>query len=100
MCEVTTLLERELNNTGLIYIYKDEADGKWYVYERSAFYLGQLLDDLPMERYVVEGALWFVRGKVDMERIPPEAVISRSNKECVLTYTPHNGFQEWLATLE
>ena len=29
MCEVVTLLERELDNTGLIYIYR-ENDGKWY----------------------------------------------------------------------
>jgi len=32
MCEVVTLLERELDNTGLIFIYRED-DGKWYAYE-------------------------------------------------------------------
>ena len=43
MREIIMMLERELSNDGLIYIYR-ESDGKWYAYEQSAFYLCALLD--------------------------------------------------------
>ena len=38
MCEVVKVLERELDNSGLIYIYQEGDEGKWYVYERSAYF--------------------------------------------------------------
>ena len=37
MCEVVKVLERELENSGLIYVYQEGGEGKWYVYERSAY---------------------------------------------------------------
>ena len=37
-----TILERELSNSDLIYIYWEQ-DGKWYAYEQSAFYLSQMM---------------------------------------------------------
>ena len=42
MREIIMMLERELSNDGLIYIYR-ESDGKWYAYEQSAFYLSQMM---------------------------------------------------------
>ncbi len=99
MCEVVTILERELNNTGLIYIYR-EGDGKWYAYEQSAFYLSQMLLGLVTERYVMDNALWLARAEVDIDRIPRENIISYSKTEYVLHYTPHNGFHEWLSEIK
>lgn len=99
MCEVVTILERELNNTGLIYIYR-EGDGRWYAYEQSAFYLNQMMPVLSIDRYVMENTLWLARAEVDVDRIPREYVISYSKTECVLHYAPHNGFHEWLSELE
>ena len=32
MCEVVKVLERELENSGLIYVYQEGGEGKWYVY--------------------------------------------------------------------
>lgn len=98
MCEVVTILERELSNTGLIYIYR-EGDGKWYAYEQSAFYLSQMLSGLSLGRYVMDNTLWLARVEVDVNRIPRENVISYSSKEYVLRYTPHNGFHEWLSEI-
>lgn len=99
MCEVVTILERELNNTGLIYIYR-EGDGKWYAYEQSAFYLDQMMPVLSIDRYVMENTLWLARAEVDVDQIPREYVISYSKTECILHYAPHNGFHEWLSELE
>lgn len=98
MCEVVTILERELNNTGLIYIYQED-DGKWYAYEQSAFYLNQMMPGLTLGRYVMENTLWLAKAEVDINRIPTEFVISYSHKEYVLHYTPHNGFHEWLSEI-
>ena len=99
MCEVVTMLERELSNDGLIYIYREE-DGKWYAYERSAFYLSRMIPELSLGRYVMEDALWLARAEVDVNRIPQEKVISHSQSEYVLHYTPYDGFHEWLAEIK
>ena len=32
MCEVVKVLERELENSGLIYVYQEGGEGKWYVH--------------------------------------------------------------------
>lgn len=45
MREIIMMLERELSNDGLIYIYR-ESDGKWYAYEQSAFYLSRMMLEL------------------------------------------------------
>ena len=42
MCEVVKVLERELENSGLIYVYQEGGEGKWYVYERSAYFLSRM----------------------------------------------------------
>lgn len=99
MCEVVTILERELNNTGLIYIYR-EGDGKWYAYEQSAFHLSRMMPGLTVGRYVMDNALWLARAEVDINRLPAEFIISYSRKEYVLHYTPHNGFHEWLSEIK
>ena len=36
MREIIMMLERELSNDGLIYIYR-ESDGKWYAYEPVSY---------------------------------------------------------------
>ena len=43
MCEVVKVLERELENSGLIYVYQEGGEGKWYVYERSAYFLSRMM---------------------------------------------------------
>ena len=63
MREIIMMLERELSNDGLIYIYR-ESDGKWYAYEQSAFYLSRMMLELSLDRYVMENALWMKRNRV------------------------------------
>ena len=46
MCEVVKVLERELENSGLIYVYQEGGEGKWYVYERSAYFLSRYWNDM------------------------------------------------------
>lgn len=99
MCEIVTILERELNNTGLIYIYQ-EGDGKWYTYEQSAFYLSQMIPGLSLGRHVIDDALWLAKAEVDVNQIPRENIICYSKTEYVLHYIPHNGFHEWLAEIK
>ena len=95
MCAVMTILERELNNTGLIFIYQEE-DGKWYAYEQSAFYLNQMMPGLSLGRYIMDDTLWLAKAEVDVNQLPWENIISYSSTEYVLYFTPHNGFHEWL----
>ena len=59
MREIIMMLERELSNDGLIYIYR-ESDGKWYAYEQSAFYLSQMMLGVSLGRYVMEDTLWWM----------------------------------------
>ena len=60
MREIIMMLERELSNDGLIYIYR-ESDGKWYAYEQSAFYLSRMMLELSF-RPLCDGKC-FVAGK-------------------------------------
>ena len=99
MREIIMMLERELSNDGLIYIYR-ESDGKWYAYEQSAFYLSQMMLGVSLGRYVMEDTLWLAKAEVDVSRISHENIISYSKTEYVLHYTPHNGFHEWLAEIK
>ena len=73
MREIIMMLERELSNDGLIYIYR-ESDGKWYAYEQSAFYLSRMMLELSLDRYVMENALWLARalGKTPRHGFPYE----------------------------
>ena len=48
MCEVVKVLERELDNSGLIYIYQEGDEGKWYVYERSAYFLSRIMTGISL----------------------------------------------------
>ena len=59
MREIIMMLERELSNDGLIYIYR-ESDGKWYAYEQSAFYLSQMMLRVSLGCYVMEDTLWWM----------------------------------------
>ncbi len=54
MCEVVKVLERELENSGLIYVYQEGGEGKWYVYERSAYFLSRMMKELYWKRYVMD----------------------------------------------
>ena len=74
MREIIMMLERELSNDGLIYIYR-ASDGKWYAYEQSAFYLSRMMLELSLDRYVREKALWLARAEIDVNRIPWDKVI-------------------------
>lgn len=98
MREIIMMLERELSNDGLIYIYR-ESDGKWYAYEQSAFYLSRMMLELSLDRYVMENALWLARAEIDVNRIPWDKVISHSQSEYVY-YTPYDGFHEWLVEIK
>ncbi len=99
MCAVVTILERELNNSGLIFIYQEE-DGKWYAYEQSAFYLNQMMPGLSLGRYIMDDTLWLAKTEVDINQLPWENIISYSKTEYVLYFTPHKGFHEWLAKIK
>lgn len=100
MCEVVKVLERELENSGLIYVYQEGGEGKWCVYERSAYFLSRMMEGVVLERYVMDNTLWLVRAEVDVDCIPHDTILSYSNKEYVLKYAPQNGFQEWLSEIE
>lgn len=63
-----TILERELSNSDLIYIYWEQ-DGKWYAYEQSAFYLSQMMLRVSLGCYVMEDTLWLAKAEVDVSRI-------------------------------
>lgn len=63
-----TILERELSNSDLIYIYWEQ-DGKWYAYEQSAFYLSQMMLGVSLGRYVMEDTLWLAKAEVDVSQI-------------------------------
>lgn len=78
------MLERELSNDGLIYIYR-ESDGKWYAYEQSAFYLSRMMLELSLDRYVMENALWLARAEIDVNRIPWDKVIVIANPNMYCT---------------
>ena len=67
-----TILERELSNSDLIYIYWEQ-DGKWYAYEQSAFYLSQMMLGVSLGRYVMEDTLWLAKAEVDVSRISATA---------------------------
>ena len=78
-----TILERELSNSDLIYIYWEQ-DGKWYAYEQSAFYLSQMMLGVSLGRYVMEDTLWLAKAEVDVSRISHENIISyRQNGICI-----------------
>ena len=79
MREIIMMLERELSNDGLIYIYR-ESDGKWYAYEQSAFYLSRMMLELSLDRYVMENALWLARAEIDVKL----SVIANPNMYCTI----------------
>src|SRR5699024_12721431 len=60
-----SILERELSNSDLIYIYWEQ-DGKWYAYEQSAFYLSQMMLRVSLGCYVMEDTLWLAKAEVDV----------------------------------
>lgn len=99
MCEVVKVLERELENSGLIYVYQEGGEGKWYVYERSAYFLSRMMEGVVLERYVMDNTLWLVRAEVDVDCIPHDTILSYSNKEYVLKYTPVEQVEQYLAHL-
>ena len=79
MCEVVKVLERALENSGLIYVYQEGGEGKWYVYERSAYFLSRMMEGVVLERYVMDNTLWLVRAEVDVDCIPHDTILSYSN---------------------
>ena len=93
MCEVVKVLERELENSGLIYVYQEGGEGKWYVYERSAYFLSRMMEGVVLERYVMDNTLWLVRAEVDVDCIPHDTILSYSNKEFVLSIHLKTGFR-------
>lgn len=101
MCDMLKILERELANTGLIYVYRNDESGKWYTYEQSAFLLNKMVGEgLCMERFVLENTLWFARAEVKVEQLPGEAVISVSRDEYVLHFVAREQFYQWLEKME
>lgn len=97
MCKIMNILEREADNSGVIYIYRDGEDGHWYAYEQSAFLLSRLMDrHCPLERFVIEDTLWLARMEVNPRLLPSESFVSVSADECVMHYTPLSGLYGWL----
>ena len=81
-----TILERELSNSDLIYIYWEQ-DGKWYAYEQSAFYLSQMMLGVSLGRYVMEDTLWLAKAEVDVSRISHEKYYQlQQNGICITLY--------------
>ena len=90
MCEVVKVLERELENLRFDICLSGRREGKWYVYERSAYFLSRMMEGVVLERYVMDNTLWLVRAEVDVDCIPHDTILSYSNKEYVLKYAPQN----------
>lgn len=100
MLDMIQILERELENTGLVFIYQEATTNKWYAYEQSAFFLNQMIkDNLVLERFVMEEALWLARVEVDIKHLPTEYIVSYSKNEYVLRYVPEKRFHEWLSDI-
>lgn len=95
MVDIIKILNREQEDTNVIHLY--EEDGEWYAYERSAFYLSQMINGkMVLERHLVgKDALWLVRGKVDFDHLPHEYLISCADTECTIHYIPDLGFNDW-----
>lgn len=99
MISIIKILERELDDTDLAYIYKEE-DGRWYAYERSAFLLNRLMNGcLIAERLVVEGTLWLARVEVYPDQLPVDNIVSVSEQEYVVRHAYIHQFHEWLGDM-
>lgn len=79
-----TILEREMDNSGKIYLYREQ--DKWVVYDRSAFYLSRMIQGLLIFKHVVEGVFWLPKAEVDILTLPEARVLSRTARECILEY--------------
>lgn len=98
MCAIVEIMERELENTGLVYIYRE--NDNWYAYEQSAFYLSQMIKgQINLDRFIMDDTLWLARAEVDFDMIPREYIISYSANEYVLRYVPNNRFHDWLTDI-
>lgn len=86
MCEMVTIMEREAQNTGLVYIYREE--GNWYAYEQSAFFLCQMMDNLATFGKLINNVVWLTCAEVKIESIPLEHLVSYCDDEYVLYYVP------------
>ena len=86
--------------SSLLEIMDKKSCGKLYDYEQSAFYLSRMMLELSLDRYVMENALWLARAEIDVNRISWDKVISHSQSEYVLHYTPYDGFHEWLVEIK
>lgn len=100
MVDIIKILKREQEEDNLIYVY--EENGCWYAYEKSAYYLSQMLKGkLSLERFTIENdILWLVRAKVSFEFLPHEHFTSCGDYECVINYIPHYGMQDWLTQVQ
>lgn len=86
MCEMVTIMEREAQNTGLVYIYREK--DSWYAYEQSVFYLCQMMGELVIFDKLINNAVWLTCAEVKMESIPLEHLVSYCDDEYVLYYVP------------
>ena len=100
MCEGRKSIWKESWKNSGLNVYQEGGEGKWYVYERSAYFLSRMMEGVVLERYVMDNTLWLVRAEVDVDCIPHDTILSYSNKEYVPKYAPQNGFQEWLSEIE
>lgn len=97
MTDIIKILQREQEESNRIYLY--EENGCWYAYERSAFYLSQMLKGIALERFIVQkDTIWLVRAQIDFNHLPHEQLTSCSDEECILSYVPPtNHFYDWIS---
>lgn len=89
MCEVATIVERETQNSGLVYIYREGES--WYAYGRSAYFLCQMLEGLVTYGKLVRNVVWLTCVEVKMKLLPLDRIVSFCDDEYVLSYVPYKG---------
>lgn len=99
MHDMMKIMERELDNTGLIYIYRES--GRWYAYEQSAFFVCQMLrGQVDLGKVIMNNTLWLTRAEVEIELVPHEYLVSYCADEYVFYYVPDKKFQDYLAGVD
>lgn len=76
MTDIIKILQREQEESNRIYLY--EENGCWYAYERSAFYLSQMLKGIALERFIVQkDTIWLVRAQISSSARATDKLLGR-----------------------
>lgn len=82
MNDYKSILERESQGGDKIYLYNEGE--RWVGYEKSAFKLGKLIDDLKPQCHFIDNAIWLAKVEVDYDKLPHEHIVHSSDDECIL----------------